>query len=127
MQLAPIAPFITVTNAPAPTLDDAVTRLDWAHETAGSMTSVDAEYLDASTILSARDDAMTAAEILTSLEQSEGARQARLAAEAFDSAAHAILTEDPEAAVPVVEARGDDAETAIHAAFTAIGHDGRGE
>ena len=49
------------------------------------------------------------------------------AANAFDSAGTAKLQEEPDVAAGVIAARGEDAERAIHDAFTALGMEGRGE
>ena len=129
MRLATIAPtnipFVPVTANP-PEFDDAVMHLDWAHEIAGSATS-DPEYTETETLLGAAADATKAAALLDGLKRSDAAEHARDAAIAFDAAADAKRTEDPDVANEVVRARGEDAEQAIHDAFTAMGLDGRGE
>ena len=130
MRLASMPPMPaaapTAPPAPSKAFDDAVLHLDWAHETAGSASS-DPEYTETETLLSAAGDATKAAKLLDSLELSAAAEHARAAATAFDSAADAKLHEEPDVANGVVQARGEDAEQAIHDAFTAMGLDGRGE
>lgn len=126
MRLTSLAPTVPAQPAPSPVLDDAVLRLDWAHETAGTAVS-DAEYVEFETLVSASQDAATAAELLDSIQQPLAAEHARTAANAFDSAAMARRNEDPDVAAGVIAARGEDAEAAIHEAFTALGMDGRGE
>jgi hypothetical protein len=121
----PTAAAATASDEPTP-FEQATWNLDWAHETAGSATS-EPEGMDTETLLGAADQAMTAAKLLDQLKLSDAASHARDAATAFDSAADAKLHEEPEVANGVVQARGEDAEAAIHDAFTAMGLDGRGE
>lgn len=130
MRLASFAPIPAAIAAapPAPSkeLDDAVMHLDWAHEIAGSAVS-EPSGVSITELLGASGDAAKAAELLTSIQQPIGAEHAREAASALETAALALRDEDPDVAAGVVQARGEDAEQAIHDAFTAIGMDGRGE
>jgi hypothetical protein len=126
MRLTSLVPAAVATPAPSPTLDQAVMHLDWAHEAAGTAVS-DPDYLSIEELLSASDDADVAAKLLTEIQQPLAAEHARDAAISLSKAALAKRDEDPQVAHDVIEARGEDAEDAIHDAFMALGMDGRGE
>lgn len=112
--------------SPSPAFDDAVRYLDWAHEAAGGLVS-DPEYDDVEDLLAASGHAADAARLLDGLGLSAAAKQARAAIISLDSAAQAHRNEGLNVSLDVIRARGEEAENAIHDAFTAMGLDGRGE
>lgn len=128
MRLASIATPVpaAVRGTPSDAFEDALMRLDWAHESAGSATS-DPEFVSMEDLLSASADTTHAAQLLEQIDLPDAARHASAAASNFTKAALAKRDEAPDVANGVVRARGEDAELAIHAAFSAMGQDNRGE
>ena len=126
MRLTSVVPSVVAPPAPSRKLDDAVMRLDWAHEAAGTAVS-DAEYIDVETLTRASEDATEAAGLLNAIDQAPAAAQAMTAARHLAQAATSKEHDPVDVSTPQVQAHGEAAEAAIHAAFAALGMPGRGE